>query len=237
MFDEDDLLPLAALQHITFCERQCALMYVEGQWTENRLTVEGRQLHDSVHERGSEMRGGVRIARGLRLRSLRLGLVGVADVVEFHPVEPQSPQSPQSAIRDPQSAIFLPGLLGLWRPFPVEYKRGKPKPELCDEVQLCGQAICLEEMLDVRIAEGALFYGRTRRRHSVAFDERLRRVTEETAARLHELIASGRTPPPKPARHCRNCSVVDLCLPNMARRRSVERYLRAALRHEKEIEP
>ena len=122
MFSEDELLPLSALQHLLFCERQCALIHIEQAWAENRLTVEGKNLHAKVHEADDESRGDLRIVRGLRLRSLRLGLVGQADVVEFHKQG------------------------DAWLPFPVEYKRGKPKPEPCDEVQLCAQAICLEEM-------------------------------------------------------------------------------------------
>jgi len=139
-YTEDDLIPISALQHFVFCERQCALIHIEQAWTENRLTAEGRLLHERVHDQGGESRAGVRIERGLPLRSLRLGLVGVADVVEFHPLSE-----------------------GGWRPFPVEYKRGKPKRNACDEIQVCAQALCLEEMLGVRIPAGALFYGKTHR--------------------------------------------------------------------------
>ena len=119
MFPEDDLLPVSALQHWAFCPRQCALIHLEGVWHENRLTVEGRQLHEAVHERGGGSRPDVRTARGVAIRSLRLGLIGVADVVEFHPVDPDP---------TPPSGVVLPGVAGRWLPFPVEHKRGKPKP-------------------------------------------------------------------------------------------------------------
>jgi CRISPR-associated exonuclease Cas4 len=158
VFQEDDLLPISALQHLRFCERQWGLIHLEQQWEENRLTAEGRLLHDRVHDSGTEARPGVIVARSLHLRSLRLGLTGQADVVEFH------------QCREPQTgAIYLPGRAGSWRIFPVEYKRGRPKPESCDEIQLCAQALCLEEFFEVDVISGALFYGQTRRRVEVAF--------------------------------------------------------------------
>ncbi len=202
-YTEDDLLPLSALQHLVFCERQCALIHIEQAWDENRFTAEGRVMHERVHEAGEESRGEVKTARDLSLRSLRLGLVGKADVVEFH--------------REAG---------GIWRPFPVEHKRGKPKPDESDMVQLCAQALCLEEMLGVRVDSGAIFYGRTRRRLEVDFDGSLRGQTEKTAARLHELIESGVTPKPDYTKKCKSCSLVDLCLPQAIRKRvSVAGYL------------
>ncbi|MCX5831651.1 MAG: CRISPR-associated protein Cas4 [Deltaproteobacteria bacterium] len=203
MYAIDDLLPLSALQHIVFCERQCALIYTEQVWTENRFTAEGRIMHERVHDESHESRRDVRIDYGVSLRSLRLGLIGKADVVEFH---------------------RLPD--GAWLPFPVEYKRGKPKADDCDKVQLCAQAICLEEMLDIAIPEGALFYGQTRHRFDVVFDEDLRRETEETAQRAHDLIASGQTPKPVYAKRCESCSLMAECLPKtIQKQRSVKSYL------------
>ncbi len=153
----------------------------------------------------------LRIVRGLRLRSLRLGLTGVADVVEFH--------------ANPDGAA-VPGLRGRWMPFPVEYKRGRPKADGCDDVQLCAQTICLEEMLDIVISEGALFYGQPRRRHPVIFDAALRMRTEELARRAHELIASGKTPPAHYEKKCDACSLLDLCNPQtVASGKSARRYL------------
>lgn len=206
-YTEDDLLPLSALQHLLFCERQCALIHIEQAWAENLYTAEGRIMHERVDTGRDESRGDLRLAFGVPLRSLRLGLVGKADVVEFH--------------RGQNTA---------WRPFPVEYKRGRPKKQDWDRVQLCAQALCLEEMLAVGVSEGALFYGKTRRRESVAFDGKLRRKTEDTAWRLHELIGSGLTPPPVYGSACKRCSFVESCLPNaLSRRRSVRRYLKEVI--------
>jgi CRISPR-associated exonuclease Cas4 len=201
VYSEDDLLPISALQHLAFCERQCALIHLEGVWQENRLTAEGRGLHDRAHESHVEVRPGIRIVRGLRLRSIRLGLTGQADVVEF-----------QSAIEGGDS-VKLPDVLGWWRPYPVEYKRGRPKSNRCDEIQLCAQALCLEEMLHVSIVEGALYYGTPRRRTVVTFDSGLREETERMAARLRELIESGRTPPAVLEPKCRRCSLIEVCMP------------------------
>jgi CRISPR-associated exonuclease Cas4 len=208
MFSEDDLLPISALQHMLFCERQCALIHLERLWAENRLTVEGRHMHDKAHTGAPETRRDLRIVRGLQLRSLQHGLIGQADVVEFHADTPGAPP----------------------RPFPVEYKRGKPKSNDADRVQLCAQALCLEEMLDVPIAGGALFYGRTRRRLDVPFDEPLRSLTLRTAQRLHAMIASNRTPPAVREPKCDNCSLLHLCLPDaMDTATPASRYLQRTL--------
>jgi CRISPR-associated exonuclease Cas4 len=205
---QDTLLMISALQHMAFCPRQCALIHIEQIWQESGRTAEGRILHERVHDEGRESRGDVRIEHGMPLRSLRLGLIGKADVVEFH--------------RQPD---------GVWRPFPVEYKRGKPKADDCDKVQLCAQAICLEEMLDVAIPAGALFYGQTRHRLDVAFDEALRRETEETARQVHELIASGRTPPPVYEKRCESCSLMAECLPKTIQKRlSIKSYMSRMLK-------
>lgn len=195
-----------------FCERQCALIHIEGLWAENVLTVEGRQLHEKVDSGAPvESRGDLRIARGLALRSMRLGLSGRADVVEFHRV-----------------ASVEGGVGETWQPFPVEYKRGKPKSDGSDEVQLCAQALCLEEMLGVEIPEGALFYGKTRRRKNVELTGELRAKTEGAAARLHELVRSGVTPKAYREPKCENCSLLKLCLPPESPRRSAARYLARA---------
>ena len=161
MYTEDELLPISGLQHLAFCERQVALIHIEGLWEENVYTAEGKILHENAHEEGSEAVGDLRIARGLRLRSLRLGLVGVADVVEFHRVD-----NPGA-----KTSVELPGVQGRWQPFIVEYKRGLPKLDRTDEVQLCAQAMCLEEMLDVEITSSAFFYGKPRRRDVVNLDK------------------------------------------------------------------
>ena len=202
-YTEEDLIMISALQHISFCERQCALIHIEQIWDENRATAEGRIMHERVHEQDHESRGNVRIEYGLPLRSLKLGLVGKADVVEFHRLDKDR-----------------------WQPFPVEYKRGKPKPDDCDLIQLCAQAMCLEEMLLVSVPSGAIFYGRTRRRLDVSFDESLRQETEEAAKQAHQLIRSGVTPPPVYKKRCESCSLIGECLPKaIGKKSSVKRYL------------
>ncbi len=220
MFSEDELLPISALQHLAFCERQCALIHVEQVWEENRLTAEGRILHEKVHGSEGELRAGVYAARGLRIRSLELGLAGIADVVEFHPDNTGTP---------------LPGRRGLWRPYPVEYKRGRPKPDFCDHVQLCAQAMCLEEMLAIEIPAGAVFYGQPRRRQDVQFTASLRGQVTQLVAKLRLLIDNGVTPPAVWMRKCTNCSLVELCRPKTAGAgKSARRYLGQMLASEEE---
>jgi CRISPR-associated exonuclease Cas4 len=208
-YTEDDLLPLSGLQHIIFCERQCALIHVEQIWAENRLTAEGRIMHDRVHDAGRESRGDVRVEYAMPLRSLRLGLIAKADVVEFHRRRVPGEEAAEK-----------------WQPFPVEYKHGKPKKDNSDKVQLCAQAICLEEMLGVDIPRGALFYGKTRRRQDVTFDSELRKQTEETAKKFHALVESGKTPKPVYTKRCDSCSVYEFCMPKtVERHRSIKRYI------------
>lgn len=257
MYPEDDLLPISSLQHLLFCERQWALIYLEGIWDENRLTVEGSQMHERVHEAESESRPGVRIARGLRVRSLRLGLTGQCDVVEFrrcvnqgdtkdtedckvkrstedfgvNSEEPDRGDTGDTGKRNSECTIGNISKEIQWGiPFPIEYKRGKPKRDRCDEVQLCAQAMCLEEMLEVDVPAGAIFYGRTRRRHDVAFDAALREETERAATRLHELFDAGVTPPARYEKKCDNCSLIHACMPKATGgTRSAVRYLAQAV--------
>jgi len=229
-FPEDDLLPISALQHLAFCERQWALIHLEGAWAENRLTAEGSVLHERVHEAQSESRGQVRIVRGLRLRSLRLGLTGIADVVEFRRCPAPPAQADETAAAPIVGGVRLPGAAGRWIPFPVEYKRGRPKLDPCDEVQLCAQALCLEEMLEVSIPEAALFYGQPMRRTRVPLTVSLRKRTESLAARLHELVRLRVTPPPVYEKKCQSCSLLPLCLPRrLTHRPSIEHYLASAI--------
>jgi CRISPR-associated exonuclease Cas4 len=226
MYSEDDLLPISGLQHLVFCERQWGLIHIEQQWEENRLTAEGRILHDRVHESGTESRPGVVVARGLHLHSFRLGLTGQADAVEFQRVDAEA-----------EGAVQLLDRSGWWRPFPVEYKRGRPKADSCDEVQLCAQAMCLEEALGVIIGSGALFYGTTRRRKEILFDGRLRTQTETLTQRMHALYSARVTPPAVYAKKCEKCSLYDRCLPRtVSKLGAVKRYLARALRDD-EFEP
>lgn len=180
----DDALPLSGLQHLAFCPRQWGLIHLEQAWAENRLTAEGRLLHERADLPGQARRGSLRTVCGLPLISRRLRLTGRADVVEFRP-----------------------------EPFPVEYKRGKRKPTDCDLVQLCGQALCLEEMLATSVPSGAIFYGEPRRRVEVPFTPELRARTESLAATMHRLFIARETPPATPGPHCRNCSLINICLP------------------------
>ncbi len=203
MFPEDDLRPISALQHLLFCERQCALIHVEQLWAENELTVMGKHLHERVDAGRKQARHQRVTTRSLPLRSLTLGLFGKADVVEFHPPA----GVPASAGMETPRASAVP--------FPVEYKRGKPKSHDADLVQLCAQALCLEEMLGVPVPAGALFYGQTRRRLDVQFDASLRAVTLRTIERLHEMLGSGVTPRARREKKCDRCSLLHLCLPEV----------------------
>jgi len=215
MYTEDDLLPLSGLQHLLFCERQWGLIHLEQVWEENRQTAEGRVLHEKAHRGGVENRPGVRISRGLRIHSFRHGLSGEADVVEFRPT---------------QDGVTLPDEDGLWQPYPVEYKRGKPKQDSCDEVQLCAQALCLEEMFGTRLSAGALYYGQPRRRIKVLFAPQLRERTELLAARMHALYRMGRTPLASYQAKCDSCSLVHRCVPKLfSKPGSVRCYLDRAL--------
>jgi CRISPR-associated exonuclease Cas4 len=207
MYTDEGLIPISALNHFLYCERRCALIHVEQVWLENRFTAEGRIMHERVDSGKRESRRDIRIAYSLPLRSLRLGLVGKADVVEFH----------RKALRDGKT---------VWQPYPVEYKRGRPKKDNSDKIQLCAQAICLEEMLGNPIDSGALFYGKTRRRQDVTFDDDLRTETEQLAQRLHLLFNERKTPKPVSDKRCPHCSFVSYCMPKILDgRKSVYRYL------------
>ncbi|MGC9159694.1 MAG: CRISPR-associated protein Cas4 [Terracidiphilus sp.] len=199
---DDDALPISGLQHLAFCPRQWALIHLEQMWVENVRTAEGRLLHERADLPGESRRASVRTVRGMWLRSDRLHLTGRADIVEFQPA-----------------------------PYPVEYKRGKSKPNDCDTVQLCAQALCLEEMLETAIPQGAIFYGSPRRRLEIEFTPALRSRTEELAATMHRLYRSRVTPAAIPGPYCRNCSLIDVCLPGAtAQEDSVARWVALQLR-------
>jgi CRISPR-associated exonuclease Cas4 len=225
-YQEDDLLALSLLADIIFCDRRAALYLLEGIWKDNLFTVEGTFLHSKVDkEAPTESRGDLRIARGLRLRSLRLGLSGQADVVEFRRLPSE----------EEASGLRLEGVKGFWRPFPVEYKRGKIKHEKGYEVQLCAQALCVEEMLGAAVLEGAIFYGKSAHRVDIAFTPALRQETGKAALRLHELAQSRQTPIRPYEKKCDSCSLISICLPKtVGGGRSVERYLSGALGAEPE---
>lgn len=195
---EDSLVPVSALQHYLFCPRQCALIHVERLWAEDGATAEGRLLHERVDGGKADRRQGVRTVRGIMIRSLALGVAGKADAVEFHGSTP----------------------------YPIEYKRGRPKAHRADEVQLCAQAMCLEEMFATTVPEGALFYGQTKKRLVICFDEELRALTAQVAAETRTMIAGARTPPPLNTSACRRCSLAEQCQPKrLERPPSVQRWL------------
>ena len=202
--DEADFIPLSALQHYAFCPRQCALIHLEQVWAENAHTAEGHIMHETAHSGETRLRDGVRIVTDLPLKFAVLGVSGRADVVELH-----------------QEGAVL-------RPYPVEYKKGAPKGHAeADSVQLCAQAICLEEMLDLSLAEGALYYGESHRRRVVVFDAALRQKTAETAQAIHTLFATGSTPPPEERPHCAACSLLEHCLPKLNKDDRASRYLQS----------
>lgn len=222
MKTEDNLLMLSALQHLLFCERQCALIHIEQLWIENRFTAEGRVMHDRVHSSGSESRGNVRIEFSVPIRSFELGVTGQADVVEYQLIDIRN-----VTVLNEKIVLPVKGKPEKCRqPFPVEYKRGKPKKGNYDKVQLCAQALCLEEMTGISVPNGALFYGKNKRRQEVVFDTAIREETIEAAKRLHDLIDSGRTPAPVYAKKCDTCSFFDICMPKaVSAKRSVSRYI------------
>jgi CRISPR-associated exonuclease Cas4 len=213
MYDDAHAM-ISEIQHFTYCRRQWALIHIEAQWQENLRTVEGRFLHESAHEAQSEMRGSVIITRGMPVFSQKLGVNGVCDVVEFHP--------------DP-NGVTLHGRIGTYRPIPVEYKRGRPKEHNADVLQLCAQAMCLEEMLLCEIPEGFLFYGETRRRQHVLFEESLRNDVSVKFNEIHTYRKRGYTPKVKPSKSCKACSLNDICLPMLMKRNSAKAYLNEKL--------
>lgn len=218
MYSEDDCLMLSGLQHFRFCRRQWALIHIERQWADDLRTADGQIMHERAHnELLSESRGGVLTVRGLSVRSLALGLSGQCDVVEF---------------RRSGCGVPLDGRDGLWLPFPVEYKRGSPKQDSCDELQLCAQAMCLEEMLCCDVPEGALFYGETRRRLTVPLTDELRGEVRSCAGQMHELYRRGHTPAVRPTKACSACSLRELCLPRLQKCGCVHDYLRKSMEAE-----
>ena len=210
-----ECIPISALQHWLYCPRQCALIHLEQAWAENRFTAEGRVMHENAHHGPDESRAHVRITRGMAVASERLALTGQCDIVEFHGFESQ--------ISDSKSKVV-----------PVEYKRGKPKAHRADEVQLCAQAICLEEMLGIGIPVGHLYYGQNRRRTEVIFDEDLRSLTTATAAAVHALFESGITPTADyDPKRCDACSLIDHCQPKAMRfKKGVATWFASALKSE-----
>jgi len=195
MYDEDDLLPISALQHVMYCERQFALIHVEQLWEDNRFTAEGEVLHERVDREGHESRRLFRQEFAMSLRSLSHGLIGKTDLVELY--------------LDPGGAVT--------EAVPVEFKRGKAKEGSCDRVQLYAQALCLEEMFGIGVAHGDFYYLAEHRRIHVEFDAELRAETESAIAAARRILDSRRTPAAEySAKKCDRCSLLDLCMPRSA---------------------
>lgn len=218
---EEDFLMLSGIQHMAFCERQWALIHLEQQWAENNLTIQGKHIHEHADDPfGNDSRRDVRITRSVSIKSEELGLRGVADVVEY--------------IRDSDlptnESVRISGKNGRWKVSPVEYKRGKPKPNDADEVQLCAQTICLEEMLGIHIKEGYLYYNSIKRRVKVNFNDALRKRVGLLSHRMHEMIREGIVPKAVKKPYCKSCSLYEVCQPEWTTTgRSVENYLKSHL--------
>lgn len=217
VYCEDELLALSGIQHFFFCKRQWALIHIERQWEENQRTVEGQFIHERADDPFiSETRGEVITSRSYPLVSYRLGLYGMADVIEY--------------VRS-REGIALPGREGLWRVYPIEYKRGKPKIDARDEVQLSAQAICLEEMLHIRIERADFFYHEIRRRISLTLTKELRDLVTSLSQEMHEFFHNGITPPATTSQNCKQCSLVEICVPKLTLKSpSVENYIRKHLK-------
>lgn len=214
-YDDDQMLMLSGIQHYMYCPRQWALIHIEQQWDENRLTAEGQLLHQNVDNPAYRQKNGDAITlRSVHIASHSLGLYGVTDAIELLPSN------------DFTDAITHPRYPGFWKPYPIEYKRGHRKPDERDEVQLAAQVICLEEMYGIHIPEAALFYHETRHREKIQIDEHLRQLTFGLSEAMHRTFESGFTPKAEERRGCRSCSLIDICTPELTKKTSVAYYLK-----------
>ena len=216
-YKEDEYLMLSGIQHFCFCRRQWALIHIEQMWQENLLTTEGRIIHERVHDPSlDEKRGNLLIIRGMNVHSSELGVSGQCDVVEFY--------------KDDNSGVALHGRKGLWTPVPVEYKRGKSKVSDADRLQLCCQAMCLEEMLLCRINNGFLFYNEIKKREEVALSEEMRAAVKAMLAEMHQYMEKGYSPKAHRTGACKSCSLQNDCLPTLEKHSSVRKYIESILR-------
>ncbi|MEW6508326.1 MAG: CRISPR-associated protein Cas4 [Bacteroidota bacterium] len=202
MYAEEDFIMISALQHYVYCPRQCGLIHVDDVWSENLFTTRGNILHEKVDTATYETRGIKKTVRALRIHSYRFGITGKCDVVEFR----TSPYGDEV--------------------MPVEFKSGEPKEDISDKVQLCAQALCLEEMLNTNITRGAFFYGKIRRRNVVDIDSELRIQTENIIASVREIISKKIVPPAEFSSKCRNCSLIDICQPKAMNKRKLANYIK-----------
>ncbi|MEG1441698.1 MAG: CRISPR-associated protein Cas4 [Oscillospiraceae bacterium] len=209
---------ISGLQHFIFCRRQWALVHIEQQWQENSDTIKGDLFHKQTHDETKiKKRGDLLIASGMRIVSHYLGITGQCDTVEFH---------------KSQKGISLFGYDGKWDVYPIEYKKGKPKEHDADKLQLCAQAMCLEEMLACKIDEGSLFYGETRHRLKIEISDELRCLVKDTIKEMRKMIDRGYTPKPKKQKGCNSCSIKDLCVPGLEKTELVKSYITSHITEE-----
>lgn len=221
MFDPDDYLMLSGIQHYVFCPHQWAMIHIEQKWADNRLTAEGQIMHNNVDNPAYRQKNGDLITlRRVAIASRSLGLYGFSDAIELIP----------SATFE--KSVIHPSYPGYWRMHPIEYKHGKPKPDLRDKVQVVAQALCLEEMFDTIVQEGSLYYGECSRRITFEIDNEIRAYTIECANEMHRIYDAGIVPAPIYKQHCRNCSLYDECMPKTPPRTAVNNYLKANLYEE-----
>lgn len=216
MYSEEDYLMLSGIQHFAFCRRQWAIIHIEQQWAENYRTTAGELMHKKAHDAGSfEKRGDLLIVRGLRISSHELGVSGQCDVVEF---------------RQDETGVEVFGYDGKWNLVPIEYKHGELKENNADELQLCAQAICLEEMFQTSIPDGYLYYGENRRRSYVEFTDNLRGDVRRMAREMHEMFRRGYTPNVKPSKQCKACSLENLCVPKLQKAMKTREYIEQSIK-------
>ena len=220
-YEDDDMLMLSGIQHYMYCPRQWALIHIEQQWDDNRLTAEGELLHKNVDNPAYRQKNGVIITlRAVHITSRSLGLYGISDAVELIPSSTK------------ENSITHPRYAGYWKPYPIEYKRGHSKPDERDKVQLTAQVICLEEMYGIHIPEAALFYHETRHRETVAIDNQLRQLTQDLSDAMHKTFATGTTPKAVEQKGCKNCSLLDICTPELTQKTTVSYYLKKSFDEE-----
>jgi len=212
MFKDEDFIQISGLQHLSFCRRRWALIHIDQEWEENYLTADGRNLHQRVDQGYCEFRKGLRQYSGLYVKSIELGIFGRTDLVEAVKTDSL------------EQEIVLFGLKGLWELYPVEFKRGKAFSIESDSIQLCAQALCLEEMTGSKIQYGAIFYGQTKKRIEVTFSEQLRMQTKGLISLAHKMLESGAVPPPDFQKHCYSCSLFDICLPDKMNTKVIRKY-------------
>jgi CRISPR-associated exonuclease Cas4 len=211
IYEEEDFLNLSGIQHFEFCRRQWALIHIEQQWADNLRTVEGELFHAKAHDGGiAEKRGDLITSRGMAVYSKTLGINGVCDIVELQ--------------RD-ENGIELFGRKGRYKVYPVEYKRGEPKQNDIDILQLVAQVICLEEMLCCSIDTGYLYYGETRHRIQITINNFLREKVVSIFHEMHEMYRKRYTPKVKMSKSCNACSLKDICIPKLGKNKSVKRYI------------